>query len=102
MGTVKHKQVAALAMAVLMLAAVVHASMEFDCCLFYGTSHRGANHSSHVCQGCSLSSWTAGPNSPVMDPFSVAAPMEWNGAHPVRTVACHEVSAPRAPPAFLA
>lgn len=102
MGSVKHKQVAALAMAVLMLAAVVHAATDFDCCLFYGASHRGANHSSHVCQVCNLSSWTAGPSSPAIAPLLAAALVEWNGAHPVRIFACREVSAPRAPPAFPA
>ncbi len=97
-----YQRMAAVAMGFLLLAAVAHASTDFDSCLLYGTSHRGASHSSHVCQVCNLSSWDAGPNCPAVAPLQTAVVLEWQQMNRPRTVARREVSAPRAPPVFPA
>ncbi len=95
-------RMAVLAMGFLLLAAVVHASTDFDSCLLYGTAHRSASHNSHVCQVCNLNSWDAGPDCPTVAPLRTAAVLEWQQTNQPRSIARREVSVPRAPPAFLA
>jgi len=92
----------ALAVMMLVVAAVVHMSADFDSCLLYGTSHRGSNHSSHVCQICNVGSWAVGPNSPAAAPLHAAMQVDQPDPGQRRTVDREEVSAPRAPPFLLA
>lgn len=92
------KQVLTLVLATLVVAAVVHTSADFDSCLWYGTSHRSASHSSHACQVCGLGSWAVTSISPAVAPVHTAILLDLPGSHLWRPADREESSAPRAPP----
>lgn len=94
------KRLAAVAVVTLVVAALVHTSADFDSCLWNGTAHRGANHSNHACQICSLGSWAEGPSLPRVGPAGSAIPLDLPASLLCCAVNGVEVSGPRAPPAF--
>jgi len=95
-------QVLVVLLATLVVAAVVHTSTDFDSCLWNGTSHRSASHSSHACQVCGLGSWALTANSPAVAPVDTAVLLDLPGSHLWRPADREESSAPRAPPVLPA